>query len=282
MKVTALIENTTPDAGLRCEHGLALFIEQDGWRCLLDAGASAALLENAPGLGADLSRADAAVLSHGHYDHSGGFPAFFACNDHAPLYLRPQAVEESWQVRKDGERKYLGVPPALRAQRDRLRFVTGPGEIHPGVWLLPHTTPGLEKRGEKVAMYRQGPDGLSPDDFAHEQTLVFLHGEELAVFSSCSHAGADTVVEEVKAAFPGKSVRAFFGGFHLMGAGGAATLGVRPEKAQALGDRLLALGVREIWTGHCTGKPAFDLLAPILGERLHYLATGTIVTFWEN
>ena len=30
MKVTALIENTTPDDALRCEHGLALFIEQDG------------------------------------------------------------------------------------------------------------------------------------------------------------------------------------------------------------------------------------------------------------
>lgn len=282
MKVTALIENTTPDAGLRCEHGLALYIEQDGWRCLLDAGASAAGLENAPDLGVDLSKADAAVLSHGHYDHSGGFPAFFACNDHAPLYLRPQAVEESWQVRKDGEQKYLGVPLALREQRDRLRFITDPTEIHPGVWLLPHTTPGLEKRGEKVAMYRQGPDGLHPDDFAHEQTMVVVHGEELAVFSSCSHAGADTVVEEVQAAFPGKSVRAFFGGFHLMGAGGATTLGVRPEKAQALGERLLALDVQEIWTGHCTGRPAFDLLVPILGDRLHYLTTGTVVTLWEN
>ena len=282
MKVTALIENTTPDASLRCEHGLALYIELDGWRCLLDAGASAALLANAPGLEVDLSKADAAVLSHGHYDHSGGFPAFFACNDHAPLYLRPQAVEESWQVRKDGERRYLGVPPELREQRDQLRFVTGPAELRPGVWLLPHTTPGLEKRGAKVAMYRQGPDGLHPDDFAHEQTLVVVHGEELAIFSSCSHAGADTVVEEVQTAFPGKSVRAFFGGFHLMGAGGAATLGVRPEKAQALGERLLALGVEEIWTGHCTGRPAFDLLVPILGDRLHYLATGTVVTLWEK
>ena len=281
MKVTALIENTTPDAGLRCEHGLALYIEQDGWRCLLDAGASPALLENAPALGVDLSLADAAVLSHGHYDHSGGFPAFFARNAAAPLYLRPQAAEESWQLRKDGTRKYLGIPPELAARRDRLRFVTGPTELHPGVWLLPHTTPGLERRGEKVRMYRQTEGGLLPDDFAHEQTLVVLHGEELAIFSSCSHAGADTVVEEVLSAFPGKAVRAFFGGFHLMGSGGAETLGVSPERARALGERLLALGVQEIWTGHCTGRPAFDLLAPILGRRLHDLSTGAAAALWE-
>ena len=281
MKVTALIENTAPDAALRCEHGLSLCIEHEGWRCLLDAGASPALLDNAAALGIDLSAVDAAVLSHGHYDHSGGFAAFLDGNDRAPLYLRPQAAEPSWRVRKDGERKYLGVPPELLERRDRLRFVTGPGEIHPGVWLLPHTVPGLEKRGEKVAMYRQGPDGLHPDDFAHEQTLVVLHGTELAIFSSCSHAGADTVVEEVQAAFPGKTVRAFFGGFHLMGAGGAATLGVRPEAARALGERFLSLPVAEVWTGHCTGLPAFDLLRPILAERLHYLSAGTVVRLWE-
>ena len=52
--------------------------------------------------------------------------------------------------------------------------------------------------------------------------------------------------------------------------------------AQALGERLLALDVREIWTGHCTGRPAFDLLVPILGDRLHYLATGTVVTLGED
>lgn len=79
------------------------------------------------------------------------------------------------------------------------------------------------------------------------------------------------------AAFPGLPVRAFLGGFHLMGASGAASLGVPPEEAAALGRRLLELGIGEIWTGHCTGTPAFELLRPVLGERLHALSTGSVV-----
>ncbi len=276
MRITALMENTAPEGALRCEHGLALHIEHGGKRYLLDAGATGALLDNAAALGVDLAAVDAAVLSHGHYDHAGGFPAFFGRNDHAPLYLRPQAEEPSYQILGE-KRAYLGVPEALLAQAGRLRAVTGPTQIDPGVWLLPHTTPGLERRGEKVHMYRQTAEGLRPDDFAHEQTLAVELPAGLAVFSSCSHAGADTVVREVLAAFPGKGVRAFFGGFHLMGAGGASTLGVRPERAAALGEALLELGVEEVWTGHCTGLPAFDLLRPVLGERLHYLSTGTVV-----
>lgn len=275
MRVTALMENTAP-AGLACEHGLALAIEQGGRRYLLDAGASPALLGNAAALGVDLSRVDAAVLSHAHWDHSGGFCAFFEQNAAAPLYLRREAAEPSYE-RLDGAEEYLGVPQALLARTDRLRFVSGRTELDPGVWLLPHTTPGLAKRGEKVHMYRQTEGGLVPDDFAHEQSLVFDLPAGLAVFSSCSHAGADHVVEEAQAALPGRPVRAFFGGFHLMGAGGASTLGPKPERVEALGRRLLELGVEEIWTGHCTGAPAFELLRPLLGERLHYLSTGAVV-----
>ena len=114
-------------------------------------------------------------------------------------------------------------------------------------------------------MYRQGPDGLAPDDFAHEQTMVVVHGEELAVFSSCSHAGADTVVEEVKAAFPGKSVRAFFGGFHLMGAGGASTLGVRPERPRPWGSGCWRWGWRRFGPATAPAGPPLTSWSPFWG-----------------
>ena len=99
----------------------------------------------------------------------------------------------------------------------------------------------------------------------------------LVLFSSCSHAGADTVVDEARRFFPGRPVRAFLGGFHLMGHGGVTTLGAPPAAVEALGRRLLELGVEEVWTGHCTGAPAYELLRPVLGERLHSLSSGAVL-----
>ena len=55
------------------------------------------------------------------------------------------------------------------------------------------------------------------------------------------------------------------------------TLGAPPAAVEALGRRLLELGVEEVWTGHCTGAPAYELLRPVLGERLHSLSSGAVL-----
>ena len=254
MKVTVLIENSAP-AGLLREHGLSFHLEYEGGRYLLDAGECGAMLHNAIELGVELGEVQACALSHGHYDHGDGFGAFFAVNRTAPVLARPAAA----QPRYRGESGiYNGVNPGLLTRHAR-RFSLEEGERE--------LAPGLH---------------LIPDSVGHEQSLVAETGEGLVVLNSCCHAGVGDILDGLRQRFPGKPFRAVLGGFHLMGSGGTNTLGPTEAEVRALARRLRdELDVAEIYTGHCTGTPAFALLAEELGPRLHRLTTGAVYHFAE-
>src|SRR5690554_1976077 len=72
VRLTTLCENTAGKPGLAAEWGLSILVEVNDFRVLFDTGASAAVVHNARKLGIDLARIDKIVLSHGHYDHTGG------------------------------------------------------------------------------------------------------------------------------------------------------------------------------------------------------------------
>lgn len=273
MKLTALIENKAT-GDLVGEHGLAVHIEYNGKQYLLDAGASNEFLNNTNKLGIDLKNIDAAVLSHSHYDHAGGYAGFFSKNSKAKVYLQ-SAAKEMCYIKLGFIKKYIGIPQGiLNTYNDRFIYVDGDYQIDEGVWLISHKT-GLEAKGKKAHMYRQTEKGIVADDFLHEQSLVFEEKDGLVILNSCCHGGVDNIVEEVKKTLHAKEVLAVIGGFHLMGITGTNSMSGKSENVRALGKRLLDLKVKHIYTGHCTGNPAYKILKEELGEQVQYLSTGT-------
>ncbi|WP_130870643.1 MBL fold metallo-hydrolase [Intestinimonas massiliensis (ex Afouda et al. 2020)] len=251
MKVTVLMENSAPD-GLIGEHGLSFYIEYGGGHYLLDAGECGAVLYNAGKLGVDLAGVEKAALSHGHYDHADGFNAFFAVNRTAPVYARPRITDpEYWE-----EKEYIGVNPGMLCRHEkRFDLAEGPRDLAPGLHLI-------------------------PDRVKHEQSLVAETSRGLVVFNSCCHAGVVKILTQLKEQFPPKTIRAVLGGFHLMGKGGVTTLGPAPEKVRAIAAALRdGLEVGAVYTGHCTGGPAYAILKEELGDRLHPLTTGALYEF---
>ena len=267
MRITTLIENSAPK-NLVQEWGLSLLIEYRGKKILLDAGGSDRFVQNCAALGVDLAQVDAAVLSHAHFDHSGGLDAFCEHNDHAPVYLRASSQENCYS-RHGFIKAYIGIQRGM-LERRRERFVRVEGDyvVAPGVTLVPHKQPGMAERGRRAHMFVRENGKFHPDDFAHEQSLVFETSEGLVIMNSCSHGGVDAILDEASATFPGKKLCAMFGGFHLVH--------TPPREVRALAQKLAAMGAPELYTGHCTGERALEILTQELPGRVHKLETGAV------
>lgn len=270
MKATVLIDNIGCEE-ITGEWGLSFFIEYEDKKILLDAGASGMFAENAEALGISLKDVDAAVLSHAHYDHADGMETFFEKNSRALLYLRDSCRENCYK-KENGAWKYIGIQSGfLEKHRERLVYVTGEKEIEKDVWLIPHSTEGLERAGKMEHMYLKSENGWSTDCFCHEQSLVFRTEDGLVVFNSCSHGGADNVVRETSSFFGGEKVKALIGGFHLHNK--------TEEYVRAFAARIRETGVGQIYTGHCTGEEACRILKSELGDMVHQLKSGLVIAF---
>lgn len=270
MKATVLVDNISKE-DISGEWGLSILIEYDEKKILLDTGGSGLFLENAKKLGVDIRDVDYAVLSHAHYDHADGMRDFFMANDKAKFYLRDSCGENCY-MKKWFFHKYIGIPKNLLDEyKDRIVYAKEDYRMFPGVALIPHKTEGLSDIGKKNNMYIRNENGWKPDDFSHEQSLVFETPSGLVIFNSCSHGGADNIIKEVAATYPDKKIKALIGGFHIFSKSKA--------EVRELARRIKMTGVETIYTGHCTGNRSFNILKEELGDMVHQLSVGLVMEF---
>ena len=264
-EITVVVDNKESD-GMQGEWGLSVLVRYAGKNILLDAGSSKLFLENMTQLQIDVTDIDYAVLSHAHYDHANGFPAFFEKNEKAKLYVRDCTSSDCYKKKKIF-RKYIGIPRKMLGKySDRIEAVSGDYKLMEGVWLLPHKTMGLEAIGRRESMFRKTRGGWVPDDFAHEQSLVLDTDKGLVILNSCSHGGAANIINEVRNTFPDKQVYGLIGGLHLFNKS--------DEEIREVAEKIKNTGIKYVCTGHCTKDRAFGILKEELGDMADQMRVG--------
>lgn len=273
IRISILVDNSAGD-GLVPEHGFSAWVEAGERRILFDTGQGPALEQNASRLGIALGAADHLVLSHGHYDHTGGVAVVFAQAPAVQVHLHEAATAPRYSIRA-GSARPIGMPDAAqialsRFPAGRIHHVSGPVELGGGVGItgpVPRAS-AFEDVGGPFYLDAVGaqPDPI-PDDLA-----IWLRTERgLVILVGCCHAGLVNTLAQVQEVTGEPRVHAVLGGLHLREAG--------PARLDATIAALEALDVNTIVPCHCTGEAAVARLQGALGDRVRPGAAGQSFTF---
>jgi 7,8-dihydropterin-6-yl-methyl-4-(beta-D-ribofuranosyl)aminobenzene 5'-phosphate synthase len=183
--VAKMIYNNTGDhPDFKKEWGLALWIEKSNLAVLFDTGGNPVTLwNNMQKAGIDLSRLEAIIISHNHWDHTRGLPMVLEKTAYKPVVYVP--FSDSDDIKQKIEKASI-IP------------IQNPSRILDFLW-----TTG-EMKGE------------AGDQVIYEQSLLIIKDNQVFLFTGCAHPGIVNIVEKAKEMQPDKEIALVAGGFHLM------------------------------------------------------------------
>lgn len=261
VNITILVENTTPMPGFYGEYGFAALVTVDEQTYLFDTGSADALFQNAAAAGIDLSRIDDLIISHGHFDHTGGVMAFLKTGPkkiyaHSNLFIPRYVVLGEYK-------KEIGVsfsPREIKSQGAEFISTDGFTEISPGVFVtgqIPRKN-DYEDVGGSFFVYEG--ERLVPDTIADDMSMVINHPEGLIIISGCAHAGIINTITYAQEKMGQEKILAFIGGTHL---GGASE-----DRMNRTVEALQGIALEKLVACHCTGFDPLVKLRNALGDKL--------------
>ena len=281
IKITALVDNETHYEGpLLAENGISLLIEVESGDAktaiLMDTGITGIpLVNNARELGINLKEINAIVISHNHYDHTGGLLRFLREIDkRIPVIMHPEVFSQKYAILPSlGIKKltYTGPPftkEKVLSMGGLLLFSKEPVPIFEGV-----TTSGEIQRTtdfEKLKGFYKVMEGkFVQDELLDDIALIAKVRDGIVILTGCGHSGVVNTALHAMKLTGTKRIRAIVGGFHLID----ADLG-RIERTTK---KLKELNPELIAPMHCTGFKAKMAIAKMLPSVFREFYCGDVL-----
>ena len=271
IRITTLSENTA-NIGLIGEWGLSILIEADGLRILFDTGQSFSVTHNARVLKVDLSKIDKLILSHGHFDHTGGLREVLGHTAGVDIIAHPDVLNSKFAVRDDTEMS-IGSPFDRKELEDmgaRFNLTKEP------VWL----TENIVTTGEipmvtdyeqvDLGMFIKDKESLQPDPLIEDLAMAIRTELGLTVILGCAHRGMINIIRRLQELTGEERVYCVVGGTHLLNA--------TNERLTKTVTDLRKTGIQRLGVSHCTGFNASCWLANEFPDIFFLNNAGVITT----
>ena len=276
LRITTLVEDTAGGRGLLAEHGLSFWIEMGPRKILFDTGQGLVLTGNARQLGVHLEQAEAVIISHGHYDHTGGLDAILRLPEKRRIYAHPASFLAKYARSADGSSREIGIP-FLDEQKIRkkaeLILTEKPVEIGEGLFLT-GTVPRQNDFEDVGGPYFTDPACLHPDALMDDQSAFIETPAGTIVILGCAHAGIINTLDYIRELTGNRRIHTVLGGMHLLAAG--------PKRLAKTLTEFRRLDIKRLIPCHCTGIAATAKMWHEFANKCASCHVGSVFDWNEN
>lgn len=274
-KITTLCENNVPMSMFQLgEHGLGMLIETGDDKILFDTGQSNVFINNARFLGVDLTKINKVVLSHGHFDHTGGLLELLKISKSFELFAHPDIFYPPKYVRRKGNEIYIGPPfkkEQLEKEGIKVNLSKEPMRINDCIITtgeVPRKTDFEEI--EKELLIKENNE-FKQDKILDDISLILKTSQDIVVLLGCAHSGVINILNYVRDITREEEIFAIIGGMHLEHK--------NKEQMQKIVNELKKFNLQKIGASHCTGFLANKILSEEFAEKFFLNNVGRITIF---